>query len=266
MTFVFFKFAWALLRPGTVIALVLVVGALIWSLGGGRWRRFGQTLTVCGIVVLGSFLFLPLGSLITQPLEDRIKADPLPGTIAGIVILGGSIHPPLSDTHSQPVVNEAAERLTHGLVLARRYPKARVIFTGGSASVFGPRRTEAEAAEVLFRDLGFAGERFIFEDRSRNTFENAVYSKELARPQEGEAWVLVTSASHMPRSLGVFSAVDWDMIAYPVDYRSGGFSDPLGDMNLAEELALFEYGLREWLGLAAYRLRGWTGSFWPDRG
>jgi uncharacterized SAM-binding protein YcdF (DUF218 family) len=86
----------------------------------------------------------------------------------------------------------------------------------------------------------------------------------MAKPAPGAAWVLVTSAAHMPRALGVFEAAGWPMLAYPVDFRSAGFSDPLADMNITEELGLFEYGIREWLGLAGYRLRGWTKTFWPQ--
>ena len=263
MTFTLFKIAWTLVRPGTLIVLMLVAGALVWSLGDGRWRLAGQALTIGGIAILVAFLFVPLGSLVTAPLERRVVPAGLPDEIDGIVILGGAFHPPLTSRHGQPAVNEAGERILSGLALARRHGDARVVFAGGSNLLFPGSTTEAAVAQSMFAELGFTGSRFLFESESRNTRENAINSKRLVAPRDGEAWVLVTSAAHMPRALGVFAAAGWPMLAHPVDFRSHGSSEPLADMNVAEELALFEYGVREWLGLAAYRLRGWTRSFWP---
>ena len=263
MTFVLFKIGWALARPGTVIVLMLAAGTVMWWRGGGRWRAAGRALSLAGAGLLAGFWTLPLGSLVTAPLEAAVAADALPAEIAGIVILGGAVHAPLSRRHGQPAVNESAERLISGLALARAHPQALVIYSGGNPRVFGGEDTEAASARSIFESLGFAGPRFAFEAQSRNTRENALYSKDIARPGDGEAWVLVTSAAHMPRALGVFAAAGWPMLAHPVDYRTGGDTDPFADMNMAEELALFEYGVREWLALAAYRLRGWTGSFWP---
>ena len=266
MTFAAFKILWALARPGSLTALALALGVALWLFAGGRWRRAGRALVVLATLFLLALLTLPVGSLVTWPLEARVPPAALPDRVAGIVILGGAVHAPLTERHGPPAVNEAADRILSGLTLARRYPEARVIFSGGSALPFADGMGEAAVARRIFAGLGFSGPRFIFESESRNTRENAVRSKALADPRSGEAWVLVTSAAHMPRALGVFEAAGWPVLAHPVDYRTHGHADPVVDMNLGEELRLLEYGLHEWLGLAAYRLRGWTTTFWPEGG
>ncbi len=70
--------------------------------------------------------------------------------------------------------------------------------------------------------LGVPDDRMSFEDRSRDTWENAVFTKELVQPKPGERWLLVTSATHMPRSVGIFRKIGFDVIPYPVDYQTGG--------------------------------------------
>lgn len=266
MTFILFKIAWAILRPGNLIAISLAVGVLFWLLGGGRWRRLGTTLTVAASAFLFAFLFIPLGTLVTRPLENHVPPVALPQSIDGIVILGGTVKPARTQKNNRPGLNESGERLVEGMALARQFPDARVVFTGGTIALFSEVEAEAVVARVVFEQLGFGGAQFVYESRSRNTRENAIFSKALAEPQPGETWVLLTSAAHMPRALAVFEAVDWPMLPMPVDYRSGDWSEPLYDMVVTEELELFEYGVREWLGLTAYNLRGWTRSFWPENG
>jgi uncharacterized SAM-binding protein YcdF (DUF218 family) len=264
MTFVLFKIAWAILRPGNLAVLALILGLTMALAGGRAWRRLGQALAVAAAAFFAALTFLPLGSWVTVPLEYRLAASELPERVDGIVILGGPIHTALTRRHGVPSLNEAGERVLVGLELARRYPAAKVVYTGGSGQPFVSEGREADVAREIFASFGLTGPRFIFERDSRNTRENAVLTKGLAEPGPGDVWLLVTSAAHMPRSLAVFEAVDWPLLPYPVDYRTGGFTDPATDMALESELQLFEYGVREWLGLTAYRLRGWTRTFWPQ--
>ena len=104
----------------------------------------------------------------------------------------------------------------------------------------------------------------VFEDRSRNTFENAVYTKALVKPRKGEDWLLITSAYHMPRAMGIFRALGMEPIAFPVDYRTYGDSNdfrPPADGTLA--VRNFETAAREWVGLLVYRLTGKTDLLLP---
>jgi uncharacterized SAM-binding protein YcdF (DUF218 family) len=102
------------------------------------------------------------------------------------------------------------------------------------------------------------------ERRSRNTQENAEFSKALAAPKSGERWLLVTSAYHMPRSVGVFRKAGFAVEPYPVDWRVGGPADRWRFRTFAiDGLANLDAGTREWMGLVAYRISGKTSEFFP---
>jgi len=154
-------------------------------------------------------------------------------------------------------------RLLATAELARRYPEARILFSGGSGNLFAADDRDADAARPLLAALGVALDRVVFEDRSRNTHENAVESMRLARPKPGEVWLLVTSAFHMPRAVGCFRQAGWSVLAYPVDRRA----DPDEGISLmrtpARRLSEFGRGFKETLGLAVYRMLGRTDALWP---
>jgi uncharacterized SAM-binding protein YcdF (DUF218 family) len=98
---------------------------------------------------------------------------------------------------------------------------------------------------------------------SRNTEENATLSKALAGPKPGERWLLVTSAYHMPRSVGLFRRAGFAVEPYPVDWRTSR-ENLLTPFNLAGEgLERTDLAIREWMGLAAYRISGKTSELLP---
>jgi uncharacterized SAM-binding protein YcdF (DUF218 family) len=252
MSFVVSKLGWLIVSPGNVLLFLLLLG--LW-----RWRRLARAVAVLfvGIAVL------PAGSWMTEPLEDRFPQVALPERVDGIVVLGGAFSLALSEKRGQTMLNENAERMTAAVALARRYEKAALLFTGGEPRVFAEGGTEAELARAFFLSLGVAEERLRFEDRSRNTFENALYSYDAARPKPGETWLLVTTAMHMPRSVGCFRKAGWDIVPYPVDYRTTGAGSFVPDFAFAEGLARINLAFREWLGLAAYWAMGRTDALLP---
>ncbi|WP_232224857.1 YdcF family protein [Acidihalobacter ferrooxydans] len=198
-----------------------------------------------------------------RPLEDRFtRPDPMPTHVTGIVLLGGAIDLPVSTTRHVTALNIRAERMLGFLQLAHRYPKARLVFTGGNASPFGGRATEAAVARRLFVSLGINPRRMLFENRSRNTRENALYTYRLVKPKPGQIWLLVTSAADMPRAVGCFRQVGWMIVPYPVDYhtRAHGAAWLTG---LARSLTLGDWAAHEWLGLVYYRIRGWIPVLFP---
>jgi uncharacterized SAM-binding protein YcdF (DUF218 family) len=116
----------------------------------------------------------------------------------------------------------------------------------------------------MFESFGIASERLAFDEDSRDTMENAVFSRKIAQPKPGERWLLVTSAYHMPRAIGVFRRAGFAVEAYPADWRTRGPIDmarPFG--SLADGLKRTDTAVREWLGLLAYRLTGRTGELFP---
>ena len=182
----------------------------------------------------------------------------------GIVVLGGALDEDLGSARGTPSLNEAAPRLTAGVELARKYPDARLVFTGGSASLSGAGRDEAEGVRALWLALGVPAARITLESKSRNTYENATMTRAIVQPRPGERWLLVTSAAHMPRSVGIFRRVGWPVIAYPVDYRT--FGDARDDKPTTEALDSFrrlDVALHDWVGLIAYRVTGKTDALFP---
>ena len=261
MFFVLSKTIGIALLPANFLIGIGLLGAILLAT---RLASFGRKLLIASVVLLAVCGFSPLGDLLLHPLESRFPPwDPARGAPDGIVVLGGAIDADLSADHGTLVFTRAADRVVEAAALARQYPKARIIFSGGSANLTdGPR--EADYAAAIFERLGVAKDRLIMERRSRNTMENAEFSKELAAPKSGERWLLVTSAFHMPRSIGIFRRVGFPVEPYPVDWRTGRSVDLLEfSPFVLDGLERTEIAVREYLGLVAYRISGRTSELFP---
>lgn len=255
--FLFSKIFGFLLQPDTLLLLLVLAGLL---LAGTRRSWIGWRLAATGALLMLAISLLPMDSWCLAPLEDRFpQPGALPAQVDGIIVLGGAVNPEQTERHGIPSLNENAERMTSFVKLARRYPGARLVFTGGSGSIHADRPKEAETAKMLFDDLGLDTTKIIFERELRNTYENAVFSKRLVDPRPGETWVLVTSAAHMPRSVGVFRRAGWPVIPWPVGYKT----DPEYTIGFVGHLEDLDHAAYEWLGLAAYRILGRTDAFFP---
>lgn len=257
--FVVSKLFGILSSPLNLVLLCLVAVSL---LGFTPWRRLQRGLLALLTLSLLAVAATPWSALVIQPLEDRFAVPRLPDSVAGIVVLGGALDPVVSAARDQVAANGAVERVTTLVTLGRRYPQARLIFSGGSGSLTTQELKEAPVAKRFLDELGFDTARVMFEDQSRNTWENAVLSKQAMNPQVGETWLLVTSALHMPRSVGAFRAAGWSVLPYPVDYLTSGHKGAWG-FDLGGALSRLDTGLHEWLGLAYYRWRGWSDSLFP---
>jgi uncharacterized SAM-binding protein YcdF (DUF218 family) len=265
-TYVFFilsKTLGLMLLPTNFLIGLGVAGAILLAT---RFAWFGRKLVTAVTVLLVLCGFSPLGNWLLYPLESRFPPwDASRGAPDGILVLGGSIDPELSAVHGVVVFKASADRLIAAAALARQYPNARVAFTGGSANlVSDDSAREADYAGSVFESLGIAKERLTMERRSRNTFENAEFSKAMLAPKAGERWLLVTSAYHMPRSVGIFRKVGFAVEPYPVDWQVGGRADLLKfSIRAVDGLDLVDTGVREWMGLIAYRILGRTSEFFP---
>jgi uncharacterized SAM-binding protein YcdF (DUF218 family) len=175
---------------------------------------------------------------------------------AGIVVLGGALESAsLWEGRTQPALNSAAERMVAPLPLMQQHPHLRLLFTGGEGELWAQALTEAQRADIFYRAMGLAPERLILEDRSRNTFENAVLSAAVAGVDIKKPWLLVTSAWHMPRSMATFEKAGWNVTPYPVDFRTGQ-STPWTDYSLSDGASRWQLLLHEWLGLWVYQRTG----------
>jgi uncharacterized SAM-binding protein YcdF (DUF218 family) len=252
-----------LLIPSNVI---LAVGALGLFLGWTRYRRLGRRLLAGAMAALLIGGFLPLGKLLLIPLETRFGSwNPADGEPAGIIVLGGGIDPVMSQAHGSPSLSAAGTRIVVAAALARQYSRARVVYAGGSANLINNEAAEADAAATVLESLGLAPDRLQIERASRNTQENVDFAKKVADPKPGEQqWLLVTSAFHMPRSIGLFRKAGFSVQPYPVDWKTRGWSDALvPDGDFLNGLGLTNLAVHEWLGLSAYRLTGRTNEFFP---
>jgi uncharacterized SAM-binding protein YcdF (DUF218 family) len=265
--FVLSKTVGVLLLP-TNFLLVLAVAGAVLSLT--RFARAGCRLMIAAVALLAIAAFSPTGNLLLYPLESRFPAwnAAQSGPPDGIVVLGGSIDPDLSEAHDVPIIRTAPDRIVQAAALARKYPNAKIVFSGGSSSLISNEAREADYAAAIFESLGVDKARLIMDRASRNTYENAVLSKQLAAPNPGERWLLVTSAFHMPRSIGLFRKVGFAVEPYPVDWHVGrDTADILAFTQFSTDgLVRTDIAVREWLGLVAYWLAGRTSELFPGPG
>ncbi len=257
MTFLLGKLGWLLFCPSNLLLVVLIGGLL-----ARRWRPGRVAAAVAGAVLLLAVL-LPVGQWLRMPLEGRFPQPAPPLHVDGVIALGGGIDPEVSAYRGQPAIGGTAERFTTLVALARRWPDARLAFTGGIGRIGGAPTTEAAVIGRFLAELGLDSRRVLLEDEARTTRENALRAKALLRPRAGEIWLLVTSASHMPRSVGVFRRIGWEVTPWPVDYRTAGWRGGDWRPRAGDRLSELDEAGYEWLGLAYYRMLGWTDALFP---
>ncbi len=265
MFFIVSKIAWALLQPSTLLIFATLLGLI---LAHTAYARFGRCLATIAGGLLTLCALAPLCILLIRPLEDRFPAVRLAdvGEPTGIIALGGALNAEMTRARGPIALSAAGARLTEALALAERFPRAQLVFTGGSASLFGGT-SESQVAEQFVAELGLPSRRLTIESRGRNTFENALFTRALLQPKPGERWILVTSAFHMPRAVACFRKVGFDVSPYPVDYFTFGDSRDYWDYTLAPlaALATLDVAAKEWLGLLVYWVTGRTAEMLPDR-
>ncbi|GJE09813.1 MULTISPECIES: YdcF family protein [Methylobacterium] len=256
------KVIYFLITPSNLFIFTVLAGLLLSATT--RLRRTGTGLATLGALGLALGGLAPLSEALLLPLEQRFAPFPADAPApAGIIVLGGAVEAGLSEARDQVVVNDAGERPIYLAELARRFPGARLVFSGGSGFIGGG----VAEADVISRQadvIGVPRTRLILENRSRNTYENAAFTAALVQPKPGERWLLVTSAWHMPRAIGCFRQAGFTVDAFPVDYRTRGWSDLTRVNGFASDgLLQLDLAVKEWVGLAAYRWSGYTPDWLP---
>ena len=236
MTYYVSKAFWLLAAPTSALVLITAIAALWTILGSSICAARLAAAAACGLVV-GAFT--PIGVALTVPLEYRF---PLwqPDSQAppdGIIVLAGA----------------GGAGIDAVLALSRDYPKARLTFSGFSAT-----------ALKRFARLGGDPGRVYVESRPRTTSEDALYSAALLKPKPGEKWLLVTLALHMPRAVGCFRVAGFEVEPYPLGVSTGSPSY-LFTLDAIGSAAFFQLDVaaKEWIGLLAYRLMGKTDALFP---
>jgi uncharacterized SAM-binding protein YcdF (DUF218 family) len=259
--FIISKLIQTALQPSNILGILVVFATLSFILGRARFGKFFLYLAAALVVTAG---WSPLGPAAVQVLEDRFSVPELPATITGIVMLGGAINTHITGDRDAVAVNDNAERIFVTASLARRFPNARVLLSGGAVELIkGVPVTESEGARRLLTDLGVGNERIELEEKSRTTFENAVESRTIADPKPGETWIVVTSGYNMPRAIASFRAAGFPVVPYPVDFRTRPADLRRPVSSLVNGLYMADIAAHEWLGLVVYRLTGKTQDAFP---
>lgn len=262
MFFYVSKVFWFLAQPLSLAIFLLALALLAAILRG---RRIAGTGFVLAFLILALAAWTSLGSIMLAPLENRFPrpATP-PGNVAGIVVLGGGFEGAINQARGGYELNTGGDRFVEAAVLALRYPQARVLISGGRGALTLAGEADADTAPRMLEALGVTRDRLLLENRSRDTYENALFSKEMANPQPGETWLLVTSAFHMPRSVALFRKAGFEIVPWPTDYRTSG-REGIGFFrdNPLDSIQTTSTAIREWIGLFAYWLAGRIDSPFP---
>jgi len=253
--FIAAKFMAFLTQPLAWVALLLLLTVVLVRRRPAWAVRVGSAalvlLLLLGWEPLPDALLRHLESLYPPVARQQIAPD-----TAGVIVLGGALESAyVWSVPGQSALNDGAERMTEAVALLRQQPQLKLVFTGGEGELFGGDLPEAERASVFFEGQGIPAARVLFESVSRTTYENAVLSKRIVGVEATQPWLLLTSASHMPRAMAAFRKTGWNVTAYPVDFRAGK-ATPWTQYTLDQGVKKWRIGLHEVIGLIAYRLSG----------
>jgi uncharacterized SAM-binding protein YcdF (DUF218 family) len=261
MFFYLSKIVWFFIQPSSL--LLIAPGVALWAITRGQTviaRR--AVLTSLAVAAIG---LSPLGNVLMLPLEQRFeRADLTTRPVTGIVILGGGEDAPIAFKRNAHALNEAGERISEAVALSVALPNIKIVFSGGSGFLFPSGPSEGQAVAKMLRSMGIADHRLTIEDQSRDTYENATLTRDLIKPRADERWLLVTSAWHMPRAMGTFRKAGFAVEPWPVDYRTGGWSDALSYFaSPPEGLRRIDVAAREYVGLLALWFKGRSSALFP---
>ncbi len=271
MFFYLAKIAWILVAPTNLLVFFGLIGVVLLFTRMRRTAKSFVTVSLLGLFLAG---FSPIGEWVLAPLENRFpQISELDGaSFDGIIVLGGATNLHITRSRNtrsrnEPTVGEAAERIFKLIELARRFPDKRITFAGGGglgADDSGPLSREADVVKILLERAGLPTGDILFERQSQNTWQNAEKLREILQPAPQSRWLLVTSAFHMPRSMGVFRQAGFNVIAYPVDFRLGSYGASfLTNSTGAGKMEKLDLAVHEWIGLASYWLTGRSTAFFP---
>lgn len=245
---------WLLVQPVSIAVLLLILG---WLLSFRAKRFWSRTFLALGTLIFLVTGFTTFGYVLITPLETRFERPAEPARIDGIVVLGGGMDGEVNNVRGGWELNRSGDRMVEAVRLALRHPEAKVVIAAGPAALAMEQEPEAYAARRLFESFGVAPDRLILDDKSRNTEENAQFAKALAGAEGAQTWLLVTSAFHMPRSMGLFRRAGFDVVPWPADYLASGAEGIRFKVDQSpENIAVSTIALREWAGLVGYKLTG----------
>ena len=234
----------------------LVVGVMLTFMRSHRARNWGRASCLISAVLLLLLGWRALPESLIESLEDRYASPQgdLSG-FEGMVVLGGVFAGYDGRHHRLPALGGAADRVVQPTLLMNQYRDLRLLFTGGAAFPSPWIQPEARFARVYFERMGTDMNRMLFESQSRNTYENATLSRSVSTVDIRRPWLLVTSASHMPRALATFQKAGWNVTPYPVNYFSARETQ-WASYSLPRGIEAWNLAIHEYAGFAAYHWLG----------
>jgi uncharacterized SAM-binding protein YcdF (DUF218 family) len=238
-----------LLPPG--IFIVLMAAVAIHALFRRQWRTAFHMVLLAG--TLDALSLAPVADRLTGGLEDRYAIPPHPrGDV--IVLLGGGVSAGAPDLTGKGF---PADGMLPRMIMAARLQRklgVPVVVSGGKT--FDHLEAEAPVVARVLADLGVPAEKIIPEGNSRDTAENARYTKRILDENGFRAPLLVTSAYHMPRSVALFLTAGIPVTPVPAGFRTwkGKIHRWVDYLPSADGLSRSTTALREYLGLAYFRI------------
>ena len=254
MSFYLSKILWTILNPFNIILLFIFLGFILSFFSNKNFSKIVYSLTFVFFIIIA---VMPTGAFMFYQLEKKFHVlKSLPNKIDGILILSGATNPVLTKEYNQISLNDSVERLTESIQLMKKYSNTKIIFSGGSGSINNQKLTHSEVANLFFKNFEIKLDNIIYEDKSRNTYENILFSKKIAHPKINENWLIVTSAFHLPRALNIAEKLEWKFIPYAVDFKMSKKFSWKPTINFLSNITTFQAASHEWIGMIAYYLMG----------
>ena len=250
MSFYLSKILWLMLNPYNFFIFVNLIIIFLYIF---KFKIISITLFLINFIFLLTISIFPIGNLLIHKLEKEYHfSTQVPDIMDGILILGGATSHLLFREFNQVSVNGSAERLIESVKIIRKFENAKIVFSGGSGVLDMPDFGHSDSAKFFYETVGIDTQRIIFENISRNTYENILLSKDIVNPKNTEKWLLITSAFHMKRAILVGKKLEWKLIPYAVDFKTPKEIKFKPSFNLLSNLASFQQASHEWLGLLSY--------------
>ena len=228
-----------------------------------RNERRKRTIFLCGLILMILLTNDAFFQFIVKWWEPQVvKLKRTEKEYDFIILLGGysDFQTAMGKSEFQIGI-KGGNRLITALKLYKKGIGKKILLTGGSGKLLGDKYGEAEYVAPFLKTLGIPDSALIIENKSRNTWENAVFSKNIIDSiQKNASCLLVTSALHMPRSKACFDKAGLATTIYPTDYYARK-SDNLLKLLIepsSSNLFAWEAVLHEWIGVITYKLKGYN--------
>ncbi|MCK5358218.1 MAG: YdcF family protein [Elusimicrobiales bacterium] len=236
-----------LIPPGLFITIIMVAG--IWFFYKNQKKSAYTYIIIAAVFWLASIK--PVTDIFMSKLEYHFA---LPASFDGdvIIVLGGGMQDNVPDFSGDAALNSGGiERVFTAARIAKKM-NIPIIASGGA--VFS-RRAESEVAKRFLTDIGIAPEKIIVENKSRDTYENALFSREICLKQGYKKVIVVTSAFHMPRTAMIFKKAGFEnVVYYPTGYKTSKKSKYYYVDFLPGDMQNLSVAIKEYIGLVYYKV------------